>query len=77
MSHESWLVYSQISNVYYKSIRALVLVVLKSYIAIFNTTKYKNMPTLVEAKPNNLVSQSQIIWLHNYSAQPKIFGYAL
>ena len=39
------------------SLRALVLVVLKSYITIFSTTKYKNMTTLVEPKPNNLAPQ--------------------
>ena len=38
-------------------VRTLVLVVLKSYIAIFSTTKYKNMATLVEPKPNNLAPQ--------------------
>ena len=38
-------------------VRTLVLVVLKSYITIFSTTKYKNMATLVEPKPNNLAPQ--------------------
>ena len=40
-------------------VRTLVLVVLKSYIAIFRITKYKNMATLVEPKPkpNNLAPQ--------------------
>ena len=33
---------------------ALILVVLKSYIAIFSTIKYKFMATLVEQKSNNL-----------------------
>ena len=38
---------------------ALILVVLKSYIAIFSTTKYKFMTILVEQKPNNLAPQLQ------------------
>ena len=33
--------------------------VLKSYIAIFNSIKYKTMPILEEPKPNNLASQLQ------------------
>ena len=40
-------------------IRALVLVVLKSYITIFSTTKYQNVATLVELKPYFLALQLQ------------------
>ena len=43
-----------LSIVFKNCIRALVLTVLKSYIAIFSTTKYKFMTTLIEAKSNNL-----------------------
>ena len=38
-------------------VRALVLVILKNYIVIFSTTKYKFITTLVEPKPNNLAPQ--------------------
>ena len=41
--------------------RALVLVVLKIYIVIFSTTKYKFMVTLVESKPNNLAPQLLVV----------------
>lgn len=36
--------------------RALVLVMLNNYIAIFSIIKYKDMTTLVESKPYNLAS---------------------
>jgi len=40
-------------------LRALVLVVLKSYIAIFSTNKYKFIAISVGPKLNNLVPQQQ------------------
>ena len=42
-----------------KELRALVLVILKNYITILNTTKYKFMVILMEPKLNNLAPQLQ------------------
>ena len=39
------------------SLRALLLVMLKNYIVIFNTTNYKIEATLIEPKRNILASQ--------------------
>ena len=46
-----------------RALRALVFVVLKSYIVIFSTAKYKNLAILVKPKPNNLAPQLQV---YNY-----------
>ena len=42
-----------------KELRALVLIILKNYITIFNATKYKFMVILMEPKLNNLAPQLQ------------------
>lgn len=42
------------SSFFYTSLRALLLVVLKCHITIFNTTNYKNEVALVELKPYSL-----------------------
>ena len=56
-------------------IRALVLLVLKNYIAIFSTIKYKFITTLVEPKPNNLAPQLQCtaksVYMHHSSCVKK------
>ena len=44
---------------YFDRIRTLLLVVLKSHIAIFSTIYYKNRVALVESKPKNLDTQLQ------------------
>ena len=48
----------------YNSIRALLLVVLNSRIAIFSTTKYKTMATLVHCSSYVKIKNNIIIRIH-------------